>query len=201
MNRLTIPAIRAAKAKGMYADGGGLYLQVSTWGTKAWIFRYTLKGKSRQMGLGPLNTVSLKTAREEAQRCRNLLREGIDPIESRDPKALREELELSPHTTCLSFGMQVGDYGQLRDAVSFLGDNGAEIKYLPPELFPGIDYSAFALDPDGHAIQLYYYMEQIGWDGKPRPASQRPQIASAWPESVDPQSDTFVGEPFLGPLG
>ena len=71
MNRLTIPAIRAAKAKGMYADGGGLYLQVSTWGTKAWIFRYTLKGKSRQMGLGPLNTVSLKTAREEAQRCRD----------------------------------------------------------------------------------------------------------------------------------
>lgn len=117
------------------------------------------------------------------------------------PKALREELELSPHTTCLSFGMQVGDYGQLRDAVSFLGDNDVEIKYLPPELFPGIDYSAFALDPDGHAIQLYYYMEQIGWDGKPRPASQRPQISSVWPDAVDLQPGVFAGEPFLGPLG
>jgi hypothetical protein len=117
------------------------------------------------------------------------------------PKALREELGLSPHTTCLSFGMQVGDYGQLRDAVSFLGDNGTEIKYLPPELFPGIDYSAFAIDPDGHAIQLYYYMEQIGWDGQPRPSNQRPQIESVWPDAVDPQSDTFAGEPFLGPLG
>ena len=117
------------------------------------------------------------------------------------PTALREELGLSPHTTCLSFGMQLGDYGQLRDAVSFLGDSGAEIKYLPPELFPGIDYSAFVLDPDGHAIQLYYYMEQVGWDGKPRPASQRSQIASIWPDAVDPQPDTFAGEPFLGPLG
>jgi len=117
------------------------------------------------------------------------------------PKALRKELGLSDHTTCLSFGMKVGDYAQLRDAVSFLEDNGVAIKYLPPELSPGIDYSAFALDPDGHAIQLYYYMEQVGWDGKPRPANQRPQVADVWPEAVEPQSDTFAGEPFLGPLG
>ena len=27
---------------------------------------------------------------------------------------------------------------------------------MPPELYPGIDYAAFALDPDGHCIQLYY---------------------------------------------
>ncbi|MEE8332297.1 MAG: VOC family protein [Alphaproteobacteria bacterium] len=117
------------------------------------------------------------------------------------PKALREELGLSPHTTLMSFGTQVGDYGQLRDAVSFLGDNDVEIKYLPPELFPGIDYSAFAIDPDGHAIQLYYYMEQIGWDGKARPATERSQIAGDWPEAVEPRPDTFAGEPFLGPLG
>jgi len=117
------------------------------------------------------------------------------------PKPLREELGLSEHTTCLSFGMQVGDYGQLRNAVSFLGDNDVEIRYLPPELFPGIDYSAFAIDPDGHAIQLYYYMEQIGWDGKPAPRTDYPQVAGEWPEAVQPHPDTFAGEPFLGPLG
>jgi hypothetical protein len=45
-------------------------------------------------------------------------------------------------------------------------------------------------------------MEQIGWDGKPRPESQRTEIDNAkWPESVEAQSDTFLGEPFLGPLG
>jgi hypothetical protein len=51
-------------------------------------------------------------------------------------------------------------------------------------------------------MQLYYYMEQIGWDGKPRPASQRRKVDNdKWPEVLDPMSDSFTGEPFLGPLG
>jgi hypothetical protein len=45
-------------------------------------------------------------------------------------------------------------------------------------------------------------MEQIGWDGKPRPAHLRPKVDNRnWPQSVPAQSDTFLGEPFLGPLG
>jgi catechol 2,3-dioxygenase-like lactoylglutathione lyase family enzyme len=118
------------------------------------------------------------------------------------PIALRDTLGLNPSSTLMSFGVQVGSYRQLRDALSFLAKSGVTVKKLPPELFPGIDYSAFALDPDGYAIQLYYYMEQIGWDGKPRPASQRPKIDNdRWPESVAGQPDSYLGEPFLGPLG
>ena len=100
----------------------------------------------------------------------------------------------------LSFGMQLADYRQLRDAVAFLKENGVTLRYLPPELFPGIDYSAFAIDPDGHAIQLYYYMEQVGWDGRPRPAASRPAVNNeSWPETVAAQEDTYLGEAFLGP--
>jgi catechol 2,3-dioxygenase-like lactoylglutathione lyase family enzyme len=118
------------------------------------------------------------------------------------PIALREKLGLSPHTTCMSFGNQVGDYQQLRNAVDFLKANGVTIKYLPPELFPGIDYSAFAVDPDGHTIQLYYYMEQLGWDGKTRTKAERRKIDNKqWPETVEPMADTFDGETLLGPLG
>ncbi len=117
------------------------------------------------------------------------------------PLALRAELGLSENTTCMSFGIQVGDYTQLRRAIAFLREKGVSIDHLPPELSPGIDYSALAIDPDGHAIQLYYYMEQIGWDGRPRSASQRPAAAEYWPEALDPLPDTFAGEPFLGPLG
>jgi len=118
------------------------------------------------------------------------------------PLALREELGLRADTTLMSFGLQVGSYQQLKDAVAFLKGNGVTIKHLPPELFPGIDYCAFAIDPDGFAFQLYWYMEQIGWDGKPRPYSMRPEIDNKnWPEAVEGQSDTFLGEPFLGPLG
>jgi catechol 2,3-dioxygenase-like lactoylglutathione lyase family enzyme len=118
------------------------------------------------------------------------------------PMAMREELGLSPHSTCFSFGNQLGSYSQLRDAVTFLEAKGVTIKKLPPELFPGIDYSAFAVDPDGHLIQLYYYMEQIGWDGKVRSAAERPCIDNGnWPEKVDEMTDSFGGETLLGPLG
>jgi catechol 2,3-dioxygenase-like lactoylglutathione lyase family enzyme len=118
------------------------------------------------------------------------------------PVELRAKLGLSPHTSCMSFGNQVGDYQQLRNAVDFLKANGVTIKYLPPELFPGIDYSAFAVDPDGHTIQLYYYMEQIGWDGKTRARAERPKIDNAnWPEMVASVADSFDGETLLGPLG
>ena len=45
-------------------------------------------------------------------------------------------------------------------------------------------------------------MEQIGWDGKPRPAALRPKVDNnKWPEKVPAQPDTFLGEAFLGPLG
>jgi len=116
------------------------------------------------------------------------------------PIALRAALDLHPGTTLFSFGMQVADYRQLRDAVAFLREHGITIKYLPPELFPGIDYSAFALDADGHATQLYYYMEQVGWDGRPRPAALRPKVDNdRWPETVPAVSDTFLGEAYLGP--
>ena len=68
---------------GMYGDGGGLWLQVSGNVWRSWIFRYTNAGRRREMGLGPITDVSLAEARDEALRCRKLVREGFDPIELR----------------------------------------------------------------------------------------------------------------------
>ena len=75
-----------------------------------------------------------------------------------------------------------------------------ETDIIPPELHPGIDYAAYAFDPDGHCIELYYYMEQVGWDGKPRPKELRRRVdPNHWPEILEPLSDTYTGEPFIGP--
>jgi catechol 2,3-dioxygenase-like lactoylglutathione lyase family enzyme len=116
------------------------------------------------------------------------------------PTVLREELGLSPHSSLFSCGFQVADYTQLRNAVSFLQEQGVTVRKLPPELFPGIDYSAFAVDPDGHLIQLYSYMEQIGWDGRPMPTEQRRKIDNEnWPEYVSGLTDSYNGEVYLGP--
>lgn len=119
------------------------------------------------------------------------------------PLALREALGLGSHSKCAALGLQLANYRQLRDAVRFLRDRGARvIDSMPPELYPGIDYAAHVLDPDGHCIQLYYYMEQIGWDGNPRPRELRRKVApGAWPETVEPMADAYQGEPFLGPWG
>ena len=118
------------------------------------------------------------------------------------PIAVRDELGLRGDSKLFSLGFQVADYRQLRDAVAYFRNSGRSIRELPPELFPGIDYCSFILDPDGNAIQLYYYMEQVGWDGSPRPASARRLITSgSWPESLEAVADSFLGEPYLGPWG
>jgi len=118
------------------------------------------------------------------------------------PLAMREPLGLSAHSTCMSLGLQLANYRQLRDAVSFLREHGVRFADVPSELYPGIDYAAHVLDPDGHCLKLYYYMEQVGWDGKPRPKNLRRTTAKGdWPETVEPMSDSYEGEPFLGPWG
>jgi len=82
--KLSATGVAKLKAPGYFGDGGGLWLQVSAAGTKSWIFRYTMAGKAREMGLGALHTVSLAQARDKALACRQQVLEGIDPIEARN---------------------------------------------------------------------------------------------------------------------
>jgi integrase len=81
-----LSAIQAQKLKvpGYYGDGGGLWLQVSRTLTRSWVFRFTLAGRAREMGLGPTHTVGLADARDRALACRRQLLDGIDPIQARN---------------------------------------------------------------------------------------------------------------------
>ncbi len=118
------------------------------------------------------------------------------------PKALRGELGLNPDTSVASMGMQVGSYQQLRDAVAWLKARGARFtEAMPAELYPGVDYAAHVLDPAGHCLMLYCYMERVGWDGQPRPQASRRKIATPWPAELEPLSDTYADQTFQGPLG
>ena len=87
--------------------------------------------------------------------------------------------------------------------MKFFRKNGVTVaESIPAELHPGIEYSATVRDPDGHTIQLYCAMEQIGWEGKPRPKeARRPRSLREWPESLDTDANAYLGEPFLGPWG
>jgi integrase len=79
--RLTDRIIRALAAPGYHADGGGLYLQISKAGTRSWVFRYSLRRRTRDMGLGSATLVSLTEARVKAGEARALVARGVDPIE------------------------------------------------------------------------------------------------------------------------
>ena len=103
LHRLSAVEVKSLKEPGYYADGGNLYLQVTgayepaqpsvassgkkaktPAAAKSWIFRFTLTGRTRDMGLGRYPMVSLDKAREIAERCRRQVAEGLDPIQVRD---------------------------------------------------------------------------------------------------------------------
>jgi integrase len=67
----------------MYGDGGGLWLHIGPTGGRSWLFRYTLNGRAREMGLGPAHTIGQAEARERARAARHLCLDGIDPLDRR----------------------------------------------------------------------------------------------------------------------
>jgi len=94
IQRLTALAVTRASKLGLYADGAGLYLRVNRNGSKSWAFRFTLRGKPREMGLGGLTKVTLADARKKAADARLLLSDGHDPLELRqegEAKRAQEE--------------------------------------------------------------------------------------------------------------
>ena len=78
--------IRTLTSVGLHPDGHGLYLQIRPGGTRSWIYRFTLNGRTRDMGLGSLADVSLLKARLKATAARTLATTGVDPIEDASSK-------------------------------------------------------------------------------------------------------------------
>lgn len=99
-NQLTDKWIRKPDlSPGLYGDGNGLYLQVSDRNTKAWIFRFMIRGRARKMGLGDIDQVSLKDARKLAQAQRLIVVEGRDPIEERNARKAALAVEAAKQMT------------------------------------------------------------------------------------------------------
>jgi integrase len=81
---LTAKRVERTKKPGRYRDSGGirgLLLQISANGAKSWVLRYERDGHERMMGLGSCSEFTLKEARERARQARQLLADGVDPLE------------------------------------------------------------------------------------------------------------------------
>jgi hypothetical protein len=101
IHKLKPAFVQTVREKGMYSDGGGLYLQVRD--TKSWVFRFA---RSRfggvggaVMGLGPASAIGLSEARELAREYRQQVVQGIDPLEARRSDQRARQLAASKNMT------------------------------------------------------------------------------------------------------
>lgn len=77
---LSAAFVRTVKEPGKYLDGNGLVLVVDPSGARRWVQRLVIRGKRREMGLGPVSLVPLAEARETALHNRKVARAGGDPL-------------------------------------------------------------------------------------------------------------------------
>ena len=95
-NLLTDTVIKGAKIKEkdyLLPDGGGLYLNIKTIGTKVWTIRYTIDGKAKKTTFGNYPTVTLALARTKRDEFMALVAQGVDPIESKKVQKEAEKVQ------------------------------------------------------------------------------------------------------------
>jgi integrase len=183
-DKLTDPKIRQAKpADKPYKlfDGGGLFLLVQSGGSKLWRLKYRFGGKEKLLAIGSYDKgVSLKKAREERDKAREKLVEGIDPGASKKKEkyAEREQAENTFRAIALSwaetYGARWTESHRARvvasleaDAFSALGD--LPIKEITPPMVLSVIRaveSRGALDVASRVLQrtsaIFRYAIQTG---------------------------------------
>jgi integrase len=81
INRLSARTVQTLQRPGHHADGNGLYLIVREGGAKSWCLIMNIKGKRRELGLGPISAVTLADARAKRDEALRLRQQGLDPLE------------------------------------------------------------------------------------------------------------------------
>lgn len=93
--KLTDQAIKAAKPKDKtykMADGGGLYLEVTTKGSKLWRLKYRFLQKQKKLSIGVYPIITLAEARNQRDEAKRLLANNLDPA------AVKQEIKQEMHT-------------------------------------------------------------------------------------------------------
>jgi integrase len=94
IERLTPRLIERLRGKpGRYADGQGLYVEISSATGGSYLFRFQVRGRASWCGIGPLNALTLAQARQRAQELRHQKAQGLDPVaeKARQRAALKAE--------------------------------------------------------------------------------------------------------------
>ena len=90
---LTDTAAKTAKAKAKpykIADGGGLYLLISSTGAKLWRYKYRIGGKEGTFAIGEYPAIGVAKARAEHAKSRDLVSKGFHPLHNRKVEELKQ---------------------------------------------------------------------------------------------------------------
>ncbi|MCT4683972.1 MAG: integrase arm-type DNA-binding domain-containing protein [Roseicyclus sp.] len=88
LHRLTAKEVENAPKGSTLSDGGGLSMRTGAQGNRRWVLRFKLKGQpQREMGLGAFPATTLAQARKKAAAARELVSQGIDPIDAAEREA------------------------------------------------------------------------------------------------------------------
>lgn len=83
---LSAAQVKDLNTVGKHRVDHNLYLQVTPRGTKSWLYRFHINGRTRVMGLGSTRLIPLATAREKAIKMARQRLDGEDPIDARRQK-------------------------------------------------------------------------------------------------------------------
>lgn len=75
-----------------------------------------------------------------------------------------------PGVTINQITWQVGSLAEVGNGARWFKDQGVPIVRTGRDM-PGSNWHTYVLDPDGHTNELYYGIEQVGWEGYSKPRS------------------------------
>ncbi|MEP2990611.1 MAG: integrase arm-type DNA-binding domain-containing protein [Parasphingorhabdus sp.] len=87
-----IKAARHGESKSKLFDGGGLFLQLTSSGSKLWRMKYRADGKEKLLSFGRYPEVSLKDARGKRDEAKLQRNKGIDPAAQKREKKLQARI-------------------------------------------------------------------------------------------------------------
>jgi catechol 2,3-dioxygenase-like lactoylglutathione lyase family enzyme len=96
-----------------------------------------------------------------------------------------------PGMTVNQITWQVGSLEEVRRAVDWLADRGVRVMRAGRDM-PGSNWHVYVFDPEGHVNELYYGIEQIGWDGRSKPTAMHARVFREPPDLPQPAEASEV---------
>ena len=191
---LTALQVKRLTTPGLHFVGGvpGLALQVTNENVRSWLLRVAVGGKRREIGLGGYTTTNgVAEARRKALEARDMIRQGIDPVE--DKRSVKAALRAA-RLTGVTFKQAAEDYIASNKAGWKSPKHAAQwASTLANYAFPIIGSLRVADITTAHVLEVLKADEF--WSTKPETASRVRQRI----ETVLAAADAAAGRERLNP--